>query len=92
MDINTGDTVRVDGKVARVTARWAQGKHVTYTLSDGRQLLDIHKWDDVEKVTSEVPRTPMVLRGSGPNGPKRKSMRTVEESRSDESIGEDLLD
>lgn len=41
--IKVGDKVEVDSIVATVTAVWASGKHTTYTLSDGRSVLDLPK-------------------------------------------------
>lgn len=50
--IKVGDNVRVDGKEARVIGSWGQGKHMAWSLDDGRVILDLHKL--VEAGTAEV--------------------------------------
>ena len=39
--IKKGDKVEVGGAVATVEAVWAQGRHTTYKLDDGREVLDL---------------------------------------------------
>lgn len=62
--VNVGDKVVVDGKQAVVTSRTAAGKHVSFTLSDGRVRNDLHLRKDVE-VVSKVPAVEPVQRRSG---------------------------
>lgn len=39
--IKKGDKVEVGGAVASVEAVWAQGRHTSYKLDDGRIVLDL---------------------------------------------------
>lgn len=43
MNVEVGDSVRVDGRVAKIVSKIAAGKHTRFVLSDGRQVLDICK-------------------------------------------------
>ena len=61
--IEQGDRVKVDGREATVETKWGSGKHMTYCLSDGRKVLDLHlliavgKADLLPKPTAkETPR------------------------------------
>lgn len=39
--VQKGDKVEVNGQIASVEAVWAQGRHITYKLDDGREVLDL---------------------------------------------------
>lgn len=39
--IKNGDKIEINGVVASVEAIWAQGRHTSYKLSDGRTVLDL---------------------------------------------------
>lgn len=41
--IKAGDIVRVDGKEATVQGSYGAGAHLMWKLSDGREILDLHK-------------------------------------------------
>jgi hypothetical protein len=101
--VSTGDRIRVDGAEAVVTARWASGRHTQFTLSDGRQLLDLHKRGDVELLAGSAPAIkekpkakkkfvrPQPLRIEDPE--PEPETGTVEDLRGRGDVnGEDLLD
>lgn len=59
--INPNDTVKVDGKEAKVEATWASGRHRVYKLSDGREVLDLDSSSLVRKETAQpVTEIPVV--------------------------------
>lgn len=90
--VSTGDRIKVDGKEATVTARHASGRHTKFILSDGREMLDLHKCGNVE-----------VLGGGKPPAPKKSytpqdskytfgKKSNIEDVRGELANGEDLLD
>lgn len=89
--VNTGDWILLDGKTVQVMARWASGKHVQFTLSDGRKLIDLHKNPAVQIVSPEIKKDHKVVRGSGDYLAPRP-YGTVEALRDETPNGEDLLD
>jgi hypothetical protein len=40
--LKQGDRVCVDSKEATVECCWGSGKHTTWRLSDGREIVDLH--------------------------------------------------
>jgi len=41
--VKQGDRVRVEGREARVTSSWGQGKHTAWALDDGTTVLDLEQ-------------------------------------------------
>lgn len=48
-----GMKVSVDGKISRIVAAYAQGRHIKYILEDGRQFFDLHEKESVEFISDE---------------------------------------
>jgi len=91
--VNTGDRILVDGREALVNARWASGRHVQFTLSDGRVLLDLHKRDDVQVLGGKQKSEKKVVRTQPLRiEPKASGSGTIEDHRDNLRNGEDLLD
>ena len=88
--INTGDRIRLNGTEATVTARHAAGKHVRFTLSDGRVVHDLDKRDDVELLAGKAPALTQPDAYKHPMFPS--PIGTVEDLRDETANGEDLLD
>jgi hypothetical protein len=42
MSVSKGDRVTIDGKSARITGSWGQGKTRVFQLDDGRTVYDLH--------------------------------------------------
>jgi hypothetical protein len=55
MNLRVGDTVVVNGERVKIVGRQAAGKHVHWTLEDGRTMTDLHKNDAVEIVKPQLP-------------------------------------
>jgi hypothetical protein len=55
--VNVGDTVLVGNVESVVTCKWAGGKHMNYTLADGRNCVDLTDGDIVAgaKEDAELP-------------------------------------
>jgi hypothetical protein len=93
--VSTGDRIKVDGKEATVTARHAAGRHTKFILSDGREMLDLHKCGNVELLSGSAPA---LKPKSVPERAKerytfgKKKQGTVEDVREESPNGEDLLD
>ena len=39
--VKSGDTIKINDKVARVISHWGQGRHTAFQLDDGRTILDL---------------------------------------------------
>ena len=87
IEVKTGDKVRVDGVIATVDARWAAGRHVQFTLSDGRKMVDLHKRDDVEVIAEKSKKKEIKFKPRD-----TRDYGTVEDIRDTTPNGEDLLD
>ena len=85
--VSTGDWIILDGKTVQVTARWAAGKHVKYTLSDGRVMHDLHKRADVQIASQEIKEERKQSWYT-----ELETLGTVEDLRDQTPNGEDLLD
>ena len=66
-ELKSGAKVRIDGKVCEIETIWNQGKHRMFKLTDGRQLCDLHKRENLDVIaldsspTGDQPRTPPTL-------------------------------
>jgi hypothetical protein len=50
MNLKVGDNIGVDGREATIISKFSAGKYTRYVLSDGRELLDLHKREDVKVI------------------------------------------
>ena len=57
--VNVGDTILLGGKTVKIVGRVAAGKHVKWTLDDGRTITDLDQRSDVQLVAPEVRPLPI---------------------------------